>query len=442
MENLFGLAAVVLLVFANAFFVATEFALVSIRRSRIEEMARQGLGVARVLRGAVADLDRYIAGTQVGITLASLALGWLGEPALAHLLEPLFSYLPGGLRPAAGHALAVTVAFGLITFLHVVLGELVPKSLALQRTEATARFVARPMSWVLVTFQPLIWALNGTGNLILRWLGLRAAGEGALVHSVEELEILVRQSQQAGVLDELERHMLTRAFRFSERTAREVMVSRLDMVAVDIAWSPEEICDRVAASTHTRIPVYEGSVDHIIGILLLQDLFRELRARPENLEVRRLLREPLVVPASIHLDALLDLFRQHHTQIAILLDEYGGTAGLATLEDVVEEIFGEMQDELEAEQPAIQRGGDGRVLVRGDVRLDELNEALGWRLEDQHSDTLAGYVMDRLGRPATVGDTVETPWGTLRVEDTARLRVTRVAVLPGSSVKGEREDGR
>jgi len=425
---LWSFLAIAALVLANGFFVAAEFALVSIRHSRVEELVTQGVGVAKVIRSAVRNLDRYIAGTQVGITLASLGLGWIGEPALARQLEPLLERLPPALSTLAQHSIAVTIAFIIITVLHVILGELVPKSLALQKPEGTAMVVARPMALIVLLLQPLIWLLNGIGNTLLRAAGLQAAGEYHGVHSSDELSILVRQSHAAGVLDDMERQMLQRTFRFSGLSARDVMIPRLDMVALDVTKPIDELLDRAAQTIHTRFPVYEETIDNVIGVLHTQDLFRRVRHAPENINLRNLARPPLIVPETTDLDALIEHFRDHHTQIAIVVDEHGGTEGLVTLEDIIEEVFGELQDMLEAEQPDIQEMEDGRILVRGDVHLHELDERLEWKLDDEDADTIAGYIMAKLGRTARLGDVIETTYGTVRVENMARLRITQVSL--------------
>lgn len=431
------LLSVALLVVANGFFVAAEFALVSVRRTRIEQLVKEEVSSARVVSSAIHDLDRYIAGTQVGITLASIGLGWAGEPAIARLIEPLLQYLPFHVGAKTLHAFSFAVAYATVTFLHVVFGELIPKSVALQKPEVTALFVARPLRLVVRLLHPVIWALNGTGNYLLRRMGLEPAAGHHSVHTVEELEILVRQSHAAGVLDEFERQMLQHTFNFSELTAGDVMIPRPDMVALDVNQPTGPLLDRVAETIHGRIPVFEHSIDHIIGILHLPDLFKQLHRAPQELDVRGLLRSPLVVPESVHLDALIEQFRTSQQQIAIVIDEHGGTAGLVTLEDVVEEVFGEMNDALEAEQPQIQAQPDGRLLVRGDVRLDELNDETGWRLEDPDSDTIAGFVMKQLGRTARVGDRVPTEFGVIQVENMARHRITQVAVTTSPKDDGD-----
>jgi len=426
--GLWKLLAILGLVLANAFFVAAEFALVSVRQSRMEELARKGIVTARLIQRAIAHLDSYVACAQVGITIASLALGWIAEVAVADQLVPLFSYLPGKTSMIARHAVATALALIIITILHVVLGEQVPKVLALRKPDQTAMVIIHPMVAAFFIFRPLIALLSSLTNGVLRIMHLEPPSVHSRVHSVDELAILVRQSHEAGVIDDMERQMLQRTFRFAELAARDVMIPRLDMVALDISEPLDELLDKAAQTIHTRLPVYEESIDNIIGVLHTQDLFRRVRQGEQNIDVRKLLRPPLIVPESTSLDELLEHFRSHHTQIAIVVDEHGGTEGLVTLEDIIEEVFGELQDMLEAEQPDIQEMPDGRIIVRGDVHLHELEERLEWRLDDEEADTIAGYVMAKLGRTARLGDVVETAFGTIRVENMARLRITQVSL--------------
>jgi CBS domain containing-hemolysin-like protein len=435
MNTFVGLLSVLGLVALNGFFVAAEFALVSVRRSRIEEMVAQGSLAGKRVQKAIHDLDRYIAGTQIGITIASLALGWVGEPAVAHLIEPLLAWLPSSFGSSVSHAISVAIAFAFITFLHVVIGELVPKSIALQLPERVSLWVVVPMGFAVTVFRPLIWGLNGLGNHILRMLGFEVAGEHHGVHSVDELQILVRQSHEAGVLDDLERQMLHRTFRFTELTAGEVMIPRTDMVAVNIDLPAHDALAKIAASTHSRVPAYEKTLDHILGIILVQEVFQRLVNSKEITDIRDLVRPALFVPAGMTLDKLLESFRQQHSQFAVVIDEFGGTAGLITLEDVVEEVFGDFQDTLEAEQPDIQQQPNGRIIVRGDVWLEELRDKTGWNLFDEEVDTVAGYVMGRLGRVAKLNDVVETSFGRIQVINMSRVRITYVALIPESSAK-------
>lgn len=423
------LLIVAVLIGLNGFFVATEFALVSVRRTRIEELVSEGSRRAARVQRMLKDLDRYIAGTQVGITLASLALGWIGEPLIAQNLHAFLSMFWNS-EPSAHllHTLSFAIAFLGITMLHVVLGELVPKSLALQQPEAVALAVARPMTLTVVVLHPFVAVLNGIGNFLLKILRINASTGHHNVHSVEELKILVEQSHEAGVLEETEREVLQNSFRFADLTARDVMVRRVDVFALNLDEPVQELLDAAAANIRSRVPAYVESLDNIVGILHIHDLFRAVRRGPVT-DLRPLLRPSLAVPENIHLDDLLDFFRENHTQIVVVIDEHGGTAGIVTFEDVVEEVTGEVQDELESEQEAPHTLDDGRVIIRGDLRLDEVNSVLGWSLVDNSVDTVAGFIMHQLGRVARVDDVVETEFGSLKVIDMARMRITRLAAL-------------
>lgn len=430
-NSFFSLAAVIGLVFINGFFVAAEFALVTVRRTRIEQLVAEGDRAAKAVQGIIAQLDRYIAGTQVGITIASIALGWIGEPAFAKLLMPAFErFYPGASSSVAAHSISVGISFVIITALHVILGELVPKSLALQKTEKTALFVARPMKIVVKAFQPFIWSLNGIGNKLLSYLGLEPAGEHDSVHSVGELELLVRQSHEAGELDDMERQMLQRTFRFSETTVSDIMVPRSEMTGLDLSQPAEELLDEAAVANHTRMPVYETTIDQITGIVYIHDLFRITRKKGEATDLRAIVRPPLLVPETLHLDKLITRFREAKMHIAIVIDEYGGTAGLVTLEDLVEAVFGDLEDQNEETAPQVTRGRGGALIIRGDTRLTELNDILGWAPDDEEADTLGGWIMARLGRVAKLGDVVEVEQGRFRVIIMDRLRIVEIVFVP------------
>lgn len=432
MSIVWNILAVAGLVGLNGFFVATEFALVSVRRTRIEELVVGGKAAAFSVQAALHDLDRYIAATQVGITIASLALGWIGEPALSILFHPVIDWVPFLESPGLRHGIAAGLAFALITFLHVVVGELVPKSMALQRPEAIALFVGRPMALAVLVFRPIIAVLNGFGNWILKLTGFEPAGELHSVHSADELAILVRQSHEAGVLDEAEVKILQRTFGFSEIVSSDVMIPRPDIESVDADAPSQEVVARLLESPRSRLLAYERDLDHPIGILHVHDVLKHVLGGKGPLDVRKLVRPALFVPDSVHLDDLLEHFRRARTHIAVVVDEFGGTAGLVTLEDVVEEVFGDLEDEIEAEQPDVQLHPDGRIIVRGDVRLDDLKEETGWNLSDEDVDTIGGFVMNRLGRVARVGDVVEVPEGGIQVINMARTRITQVALRPAA----------
>jgi CBS domain containing-hemolysin-like protein len=427
---LWKLLAVMALVFANAFFVAAEFALVSVRRTRIEELTEQGVRLARVVQRAIANLDRYIAGTQLGITIASLALGWIGEETLAHLLEPRLSWLPKQWTGITAHSVAVAIAFIAITFMHVVLGELVPKSLALQNPERTALWVSQPMEICVWLMRPFIVTLNGVGNLVLRLLRLESTSGHHLIHSVEELKILIEASHEGGVLDEVERDMLRRVFRFSELVAREVMVHRVDVDGIDVETSYDELMRMASQTSHTRLPVYEGNIDNIIGILHVRDLLQSRLQGEESFRLRQILRKPLIVAETMSVENLLNEFRREKTQMAIVVDEFGGTAGIVTLEDVIEEIVGEVQDEFDREEPIIVEREDGTAMVSGQTRLDEINERFDLKLEAEDVDTIGGLVMSRLGRLCRVGDVLTIDGMQLRVEEMRGRRIRKLTLRP------------
>lgn len=427
-----GLLLVGVLVVVNAFFVAAEYALVRVRRTRMEALAAQGSGRAKGVLHGLNHLTRYIAGVQVGITLASLASGRFGEPALAAIIDPLFAWLvpPTLIGPEASAVVTTWLTLLVISYLLVVLGELVPKAITLQCTDRVALLVAKPVHLAVLVFTPFVWSMHALGTRILHLLRLPPPEEGQGAYSVEELQLLVVQSHQAGVLEDLERQVMQRGARVGDLRVRDVMIPRLDIVALNLTLPPDVVLDRAAQTIHTRLPAYDDDLDHIIGILHLQDLFKHVRQPTATLDVRSLVRPPLFVPETMPLDELLRTYQRQHTQIALVVDEHGSIEGLVTLEDVVEEVFGEMHDTLEAAQPSMQPMPDGRVLVRGEVRLRDVQDRLGWALEDEEVETIAGYIMKHLGRTARVGDVLDTPSGTIRVENMARVRITQVALTP------------
>jgi magnesium and cobalt exporter, CNNM family len=438
-SSFWGLLIVAALVVVNAFFVAAEYALVRVRRTRMEALAAQGSALARVVLHGLNHLSRYIAGVQVGITLAGLASGRFGEPVLAALFDPLFVQLfpPSLMGTEVSTALATGLALLVISYLLVVLSELVPKAIALQYAEQVALAIAKPMHMAVVAFTPFIWSMNALGNGILRLLHLPPPEEGQGAYSVEELHLLIVQSHKAGVLEDIERQLIQRSVQFADLRVTDVMIPRVDIVALDIALPEDILLDRMAQTIHTRLPVYEGTLDNIIGILHLQDVFKHVRQPKAGGSLRQLVRPALFIPEVMPLDDLLRTFQQQHAQLALVVNEHGSLEGLVTLEDVVEELVGEIHDALEAAQPSIQHTPDGRVLVRGEVRLRELNERFGWNMQDEEVDTIAGYIMKRLERVARVGDVIETPYGTIRVENMAQVRITQVAIRPTPTTPSE-----
>ncbi len=427
--DIIGILAIVLFVLSNGFFVAAEFALVSVRRTRVAELAARGEAGADAVQKAIDNPDRVIAATQLGITLSSLALGWIGEPALAHLLEPVVSLFPPVVQAEISHSLSIALAFIAITFMHVVVGELAPKSIALQNPERTSLIVATPTLFTERIFKPAIWALNGTGNALLRLINVQPASGHQLLHSVEELKMLVDASAEGGVVEAGESEMLHAVFDFGEMVVRQVMVPRTEVVAVEANTPLEEIIQLATQSTFTKFPVYEESLDQISGIVHVKDLLKAMQPTEDrDRTARSLAREPIFIPETLAVSELLKLFRAHRQHIAIVLDEFGGTAGLVTLEDLLEEIVGEVNDQFDAGPPGFQVQPDGSILIDGLTLIAEVNEHLGLALKEPYYDTLAGYVMGRLGRIPRLNDAVEGDDVRLRVVEMDRLRVARVSL--------------
>jgi CBS domain containing-hemolysin-like protein len=424
-----SLLAVLALVLANGFFVAAEFSIISVRKTRIDQLLAEGSRMARPVRRALNNPDQFIAAVQLGITMASLGLGWIGEPAVASLLEPLVHSLPAPMSAATSHTLAVTVAFIIITALHIVLGELAPKTVALQYPEQTSLFVAKPTELFLRFFSPFIRALNAMGWAVVRMFGLKAASGHGLVHSEEELKMLVTASQEAGVLEEEEEQMLHRVFHFAEFTAAEMMVPRTEMAAVRTDASITEVVDLVWRGRHSSLPVYRGELDDIVGIMLVPDLVRALGSSQPNFNVGALAREALTVPETMKADALLRQMRRHRTHQAIVIDEYGGTAGLVTFERVMERIVGVLGGDFGTGVSTIRQRPDGSAEVDGLALVTDINDQFALEIDEETYTTIGGYMLGRLGRRPKVGDTVETGSRTLRVEAVDGLRVSRVRII-------------
>jgi CBS domain containing-hemolysin-like protein len=427
--DILKLLGVVLLVLANGFFVTAEFSLVSVRRTRIAELVAQGSSSAKWVQKAIQNPDRVIAATQLGITLASLGLGWIGEPALAHLISPVVSLFPASLQSSVSHSISAGIAFVIITFLHVVVGELAPKSIALQDPEKTSLVVAQPTVWIEVIFKPLIWALNGSGNAILRLVGVNPASGHELAHSVEELKMLVTASQEGGVIKADEGDMLHAIFDLGGLLVRQVTIPRTEIIAVEADTPLDSIIELVTKSTFTKFPVYEDSIDQILGIVHVKDILRAMQ-KPDSSHctARELAREPLYVPETIPVNLLLQRFRDNRQHIAIVLDEFGGTAGLVTLEDLLEEIVGEVSDPFDKATPEIQKLADGSALIDGLALIEEVNEHLNLDLEDPNYDTIAGYMMGKLGRIPDLHDVVESDGVRLRVESMDGMRISRLSL--------------
>ena len=427
--DLLRLVAVVFLVLMNGFFVAAEFALVSVRGTRIKELVAKGNLAAKWAAKALEHPDQVIAATQLGITLASLGLGWIGEPALSHLLQPLIEWLPVNLQSGASHSIAVGLSFSIITFLHVVVGELMPKSIALQNPEKTSLWVARPTLWTEWIFKPFIWALNGTGSALLKMIGVNPADGHEVAHSVEELKMIVAASAEVGVVETEERKMLHAIFDFGELLVRRVMIPRTEISAFEADIHLEEAIDIAIHSLFTKFPVYDDDLDNIIGIVHIKDLLRAAHnSEHSDCKVRSLVREAYFVPESVPVKSVLQQFRAQRRHIAVVVDEFGGTAGLVTLEDLMEEIVGEVSDPFDNAPPEIQKRPDGSVMLEGLASIEEVNKELGLNLQDRNYDTIAGFVFGYLNRIPEVGDVIERDGVRLRVEEMDGMRIARLTL--------------
>jgi len=435
-SDLIRLLAVFLLVLANGFFVAAEFSLVSVRRTRIAELVAHGSESAEAVQKAIQNPDRVIAATQLGITLASLGLGWIGEPALAHLIHPVVALFPSTVQAEVSHSIAAGIAFALITFLHVVVGELAPKSIALQDPEKTSLFIAKPTLLAETLFKPAIWALNGTGNFLLKLVGVNPATGHELVHSVAELKMLVTASAESGVVEQDESQMLHAIFDFGEMVVRQVMMPRTEIEAVEADTPLRDIITLMTQSTYTKFPVYEENLDQILGIVHVKDLLPALQGEDcVGCVARDFAREPIFVPDSLPVDALLRQFRVQRQHIAIVIDEFGGTAGLVTLEDLLEEIVGEVSDPFDEFVPEIQPLADGSFRIDGLTLIEVVNEQLGLHLVDPDYDTIAGYMLGKLSRLPRPNEVIQADGVQLQVESMDGMRIAQLLLtrLPNSS---------
>ena len=436
-EVVLPLVVIVVLIVLNGLFVAAEFAIIGVRPTRITQLAEEGNATAAGIKAILDDTgrqDRYIATAQVGITVASLGLGMYGEHALAGwVLGPLERWF--GLGEAAAHTVAIIVALALLTFAHVVVGEMVPKTLALQYAERTALAIARIMRVLQFIMYPAVLVLNTIGNLLLRLFGIPLAAPGR-TYSSEEIELLVTESHAGGLVSDNERQLVQNIFDFSERRVAQVMTPRSRLDAIPMTIDEAALRARLAASPRSRFPVYDRDVDHIVGLLLTKDFVRQQLRRPGAFDLKALLRHMPLVAEHARVESVLSSFKRSHVHMALVVDEYGGTAGSVTLEDLVEEVVGEVRDEFDqAEEPRLRDVGPGVLLVAGELQLDEMRSMAPGVLPNGDADndmpdvdTVGGLVVGLLGRPPATGDVVEFHGMTLVVERVAGLAVQQVRV--------------
>lgn len=413
-------------IIANGYFVATEFAMIKVRPTQLAELAAEGSSRARMARRITKRLDSYLSATQLGVTLASLALGWVGEPAFADIIQPFFSRY-GPFSVSIAHTISATLAFIVITTLHIIFGELGPKYIAIDKPVGTALWTSHVLRVFYLVMFPAIWFLNRTSNLVLRALGVRPATDLEVTHSQEELRLILARSEKAGVLSEENREIIEGVFQFSKRTARQIMVPRTDVIVLSTTKSIEENLETIRTTRHTRYPLCDGTLDHTIGLIHVKDLLLA-QLRGPGRPLPDLKREVLFIPENSTVEAVLSQFIESKTHMAIVLDEYGGASGIVSLENITEELFGQIQDEFDRERPEIEPLGNGRYRVRGDYLIEDLADRLKVDVGEPREETIGGYVQARIGREIAKGDRCLLGDLEIEVVDAERFRVRWVTV--------------
>ena len=420
----FNLFMVIFLVFLNGFFVAAEFAIVKVRSTRITHLRTQGNKKAKLAEHVISHMDAYLSATQLGITLASLGLGWIGEPAIAKLLEPLLDrFLP----PVALHTVSFVIAFSIITVLHIVIGELAPKSLAIQRSEATTLWVVRPLALFYKIFYPAIYVLNGTANRLLKWVGIEPATESQQVHTEEEIRMLMAQSHKSGVIDKAELTLFDNVFEFTERVASEIMVPRIDLSCLYTSHPFVENYNTIAKEMYSRYPLCGEDKDDIIGIVHTKEIFKALIENEGEPDLTKLARPAVFVPETLELKDILQTLQKRRSEMAVVVDEYGGTAGIVTTEDIIEEIVGEIQDEFDDERPFFPEEGEF-LSIDARLLIEEVNDHFSLDIRDADNKTIGGWVFSQLEKVPSVGDEVTFDNYIFRVTETDNHSISRLAV--------------
>lgn len=420
-EITWKLGLVMFLVLLNGFFVAAEFAIVKARSTRIAQLTTsQGKMAQKVIR----NMDAYLSATQLGITLASLGLGAVGEPTIATLINPVFQYL--GVPEVLLHPIALAISFSIMSYLHIVVGEMAPKSLAIRKAETTTLWTARPLHLFYVLFKPFIVVLNGSANWILQRLGIGLAEEHQSAHTEDEIRLIIEQSHNSGIIDQTELKLFDKVFSFTERIAREVMVPRVNIVGLDLEEPLEENLELIRSSKYTRFPVYEGDKDQIIGLLLVRDLYEKIADR-QPIELRQLMRPIISIPETMEIKDVMRRFQKNKAHMAIVVDEFGGTSGLITTEDIFEEIFGEIQDEFDEEEPFFCPKDNG-TSVDAKVLIEDVNRHFGLEIEDPDNDTIGGWLFSRLERIPQVGEFYDLGEFRFTIESMEQLAIHRIVV--------------
>lgn len=433
----FDIFLTIFLVLLNGFFVAAEFAIVKVRFTKIELLANGGNKRAKMARHMIQHLDSYLSATQLGITLASLGLGWIGESVVSKLIINFMAFVGFSPDPELAHSIALPIAFILITVLHIVFGELAPKSLAIQRSEGTTLAVAYPLNVFHFIFKPVIWLLNGFANFILRLMGISPASEQE-VHSPEELRYLIEQGNESGDMKKLNYDIIKNAFDFSGRTVRQIMIPRMRFTALNIEEAGDEQLEQLIEDGYSRIPVYKGSIDNIIGILYIKDLLNEMR-KQQDIDISKLMKPVTMVPESKKIVDLLQDFQEKHIHMAIVLNEYGGTEGLLTLEDIIEELVGEIQDEFDQELPFLEEVGEDTYKILASTSILDINEKLGVGLPESNDyESIGGLIIDVLGRIPSTDEKIVVEGNEIKILKRSRHKIILVQLK--KNAKGETEN--
>ncbi|WP_027327371.1 hemolysin family protein [Helicobacter pametensis] len=416
------------LVFLNGFFVLSEFAIVKVRRSKLEELVKNGSGGSAKLALKISNsLDSYLSATQLGITLSSLALGWIGEPAIAKLFNSLFIAFLGYENTVLAHTLSFVVAFTLITLLHVVLGELVPKSIAIAKAEQMALLVARPLHYFWILLYPFIRLFEMLSGFVLSMMGVRPATEHEIAHSDEELKIIVGESLKGGFIDSIEGEIIKNAVDFSDTVAKEIMTPRKDMICLNADEDYEENLRIVMETNHTRYPYYKESKDNILGMIHIRDLLQDTTKETHDLSA--LVRQPLIVPENASISEILKRMNKEQIHTALVVDEYGGTSGLLTMEDIIEEIVGDISDEYDFRSEEVVQLDETSFRVSGMLSLEDVEELIDVKLSDEHEHvTLGGYVFNLLGNLPSVGEIIEDEMCSYEVLAVEGARIKEIKV--------------
>ncbi len=428
------IAFILLLVLANGFFVASEFAIVKVRSSQIAQRIKSGHRRAWLAKNIVEHLDAYLSATQLGVTLTSLGLGWIGEPVIADLLREPFAAI-GIFGEHAVQAFAFAVSFGILTFLHIILGELAPKYLAIQHAEETTLIISVPLQLFYQVFKPIIWLINRAANLLLKLVGIPSVSASELIHSAEELQMIVNEGAKTGVLNKTEQELISSIFEFSNTTAKEIMVPRTEMVAVEIKTLRDHLIRIVSEEGYSRLPVYKESIDNIVGIIYTKDLISLLEHR-DLIVLQDIIRPAYFVPDAIKISQLMRNLQEKKIHIAIVVDEFGGTQGIITMEDILEEIVGEIHDEYDEVLKDVEQSADGSALVNARISIHEFNKRFGVEIpEDPEYETLNGFLYKITGRIPEIQEEIEH--GNLHItvmkKSQRRIRQVRVRKISTTS---------